>query len=139
MIKRILFVIAILNGPFSASAAILVENPWVRASSGPNAALFMTLHNNGDTDDVLTKVEVDTTVCARTELHTHKNCHGVMKMREVSEIKLEANNHVSLAPGGLHVMLMKLAKSLKESETISVTCYFKNQGPIKMIVPVKAQ
>lgn len=143
-----------------AAAAVSVSDPWARASAGmANAgAAYMVLE--ADTDDALVKASVPSTVAARVELHETVAASGgsgsggmggtggmgsggsgaesgAMSMRPVGEIELPAGEEVALEPGGLHVMLLELAKPLTEGQTIRLTLTFEEAGEMTVEVPVR--
>ena len=125
---------AILPSP--VLAAIRIENPWIRASTGPNAALFMTLVNTGETPEKLIGAQID--ACAYAELHTHVEESGVFRMREVEFIDIPASEQKDLKPGGHHVMLMKIHAPLQEGDAVPVTLSFDKQRGVSFTAPVKA-
>lgn len=53
---------------------------------------------------------------------------AMMGMRPVDSIDLPAGEDVVLEPGGYHIMLLELAKPIKDGETIQVTLTFENAG-----------
>lgn len=87
-----------------------------------NGAVFLTLKNTGDKDDALVAASSD--VAARTELHEMSEIDGVMKMRKVEKIDVQADQSVELKSGGYHIMLMDLKKPLKAGENFTVTLKF---------------
>jgi copper(I)-binding protein len=76
------------------------------------------------------------TVADHAELHTHLNDNGVMKMRQIPDIPVEAGATVKLQPGGLHIMLMDLKQPLKEGDKIPMTLRFEKAGEVKVDVHV---
>ncbi len=55
------------------------------------------------------------------EVHEMKLEAGVMTMRAVDKLALPAGKPVALTPGGYHVMLMGLAKPLRDGDTVPIT------------------
>ena len=135
-IKFNFYVISALLFNSAVSAEIKIVDPWVRASTGPNAALFMKIVNTADQPAKLIKGEISG--CASTELHTHSHEDGQMKMQQVDFIEVPSNGEKKLKPGGDHVMLMKLHQPLQEGNKVHVTLFFENEKPMDHIVPVKA-
>lgn len=119
-----------------ASSIIKVEKAWIRESSGPNAALFMTLTNLSGAPQALRRADLE--VCAYAELHTHKEEKGVFKMRQVDVIEIPPQGHQELKPGGYHVMLMKLHVPLRAGEQIPVILHFREGESLQVTVPVRA-
>jgi copper(I)-binding protein len=120
----------------AVSAEIKIVDPWVRASTGPNAALFMKIVNTADQPAKLIKGEISG--CAHCELHTHMHEDGQMQMKEIDSIVVPGKGEAVLEPGENHVMLMKLHQPLQEGDNVNVTLFFENEEPMDHIVPVKA-
>lgn len=121
--------------PSPALADIRIENPWARASTGPNAALFMTIANTGEAPEKLIGAQIEG--CDHAELHTHVEENGVFRMREVEFIEIPASGQQDLKPGGHHVMLMKIHAPLREDDEIPVTLSFEKIGKVAFVAPVK--
>jgi len=84
-----------------------VSNAWVRATvpGQPVAGAYLDIRASSR----LTLVGVASPVAQRAEIHEMKEEDGMMKMRAVKAVELPAGTTVSLAPGGLHLMLFGLA------------------------------
>lgn len=112
-------------GVFAAAAdQVSVQEPYVRLPP-PNAqatGAFMVLKNEGKSD--VQVVKADNPASRVTELHTHLNEGGVMKMRPVESIAIKAGGEAKLQPGGLHVMLIGLQSTLEEGKTLPITLTF---------------
>lgn len=132
--------LAVLSGPtFAAGAAdaITVVDPYVRqAPPGAMATgAFMVIRNAGAKDVKL--VKADNPATKVTELHTHINDGGVMKMRPVKDIPIKAKGETALKPGGLHVMLIDMKAPMKEGDVVPITLTFDDGSSKKVDVPVK--
>ncbi len=116
---------------------IMVHNPWVRAVPpvSETSAAYMMLMNHGDKDDQL--ISVKSSIAKVVEIHNVKDENGVMKMFPVKLVEIPAGENLELKPGGLHLMLMKLNKTLKINDEIEFILHFKNSGKLKVIAPVK--
>lgn len=110
--------------------SITIENPSVREvpTISVATAAFVTLRNSSDHDIYL--VGAVTTVAKTVELHTHTNVNGIMKMREVKDIKIPANGSVSLKPGGLHIMLIDLTEDLTKINEVTLKLLY-GDGSLK--------
>ncbi len=124
---------ALLVGALQVSLAwagaaddIQVDNPYVRLvpASAPATGAFMVLNNKGNADIKLVKASNPAT--KQTELHTHINDNGVMRMREVKDIEIKAKSSATLQPGGLHVMLIGFVKELTEGQMLPITLTFQD-------------
>jgi len=128
----------------AAADTVSVENPYVRLvpPSAQTTGAFMVIRNNGDKDVKVLKA--DNPVSKVTELHTHLNEGGVMKMRQVPAIDIKAKGEAVLQPGGLHVMLIDLKAPLKEGDVVPITLNFddgsskKVEAKVQKIVPQPA-
>ncbi|MGB3409514.1 MAG: copper chaperone PCu(A)C [Jannaschia sp.] len=139
------FAAAALTSPLWAEDKMIVlgdlhiMQPMLRATV-PNAPVgsgFVTIANMGETVDTLVAASIDGDLAGRVELHEMKMAEGVMSMSEVDGgITIPAGGEVSLAPGGLHLMIMGLAQPLTAGETYSVTLTFETAGAITLDFPV---
>ncbi|NDG48773.1 MAG: copper chaperone PCu(A)C [Rhodospirillales bacterium] len=92
------------HGGATQHGALSLEAPWTRAAGqGGQGAGFLTIRNAGGADRLLS---ASTPAAGRTELHTMLRDGDIMRMRQVEAIAVPANGAVSLAPGGLHIMLI---------------------------------
>jgi copper(I)-binding protein len=98
----------------TASAEVVVSQPWVRATVPQQMATgaFMQLKSSQDSR----LVAVATSAADRAEIHEMKMENQVMRMREIDGLPLPQGQEVALKPGGMHIMLMGLKKPLTEGE-----------------------
>ena len=113
---------------FAQQATVSVDNAWSRAQiAGRNGAVFLTITGKGAGDRLLS---ASSPVATKVELHETTMDKDVMKMREVTMMPIEAGKTVTLAPGGLHIMLMNLKEPLKEGESVPLTLVFEKAGAV---------
>jgi copper(I)-binding protein len=119
----LLFSAGVLAG---SADSISVVDPYVRLAppNAPATGAFMVIKNNGDKDVKVLKA--DNPVSRVTELHTHLNEGGVMKMRPVPVIDVKAKGEAVLKPGGLHVMMIDLKAPMKEGDVVPITLTFED-------------
>lgn len=101
----------ILSGLSSASLAQLVVSEGYVRKPIPGrsmSAAFMTISNTSAQDIVLTKARIEG--ARSVEIHTHSHKDGVMRMRQLHELTISAGESVSLAPGGLHLMVFGISQ-----------------------------
>ncbi len=105
---------------------IVVRDAWVRLQPPvrPNSSAYMTIENKSQTQAVLKSVT--SKVVETVELHSMEHVDGVMKMRQVSEIKIPANGQVELKPGGLHLMLFGIQNPLAKGDVIELNLRFED-------------
>ena len=99
-----------------------VSGAWARHElwqSAVNSAGFMTIKNSGLTK-TMSCLGARSPISEITELHTHIKDGDVMRMRRVNDgIQIPKGvPALSLKPGGLHVMFIKLKAPLKAGVTI---------------------
>jgi len=115
---------------------LTIEAPWVRASAPgqTNGAGYMTLHHHGKQDDRLLSVQSD--AAERVELHTVVTENGMARMRQVDGVTLAAGQETALAPGGYHIMFLKLKAPFQAGEMVAATLQFERAGavPIRFTV-----
>ncbi len=128
---------ALLATAPAMAGELAVTDAFVRAAppgAGASAA-YMTLRSAGR-DDRLIAARSD--AARRVELHTHILEDGIARMREVEGgIALPADEAVTLAPGGLHVMLMGLTEPLVAGDAASLTLVFEKAGEIGVRAPIR--
>ena len=121
----------------AGSDDVAVERAWARASIGtarPGAA-YMTIRNGGDEPVVLTGLATD--LAMMPEIHrTVTTGQGVSSMEPVGEITIAAGASLRLEPGGLHAMLMKLKRPMKEGESFRLILIFADGGEVAVEVPI---
>lgn len=119
----------LLSGHAAPAAApgVTVEKPWLRflLPSLP-AAAYMTLHNTGDADVVLTAAA--SPACGMLMLHESKDDSGMSMMMDVSTITIQAHGAVTLAPGGYHLMCMQ--PKMKVGDIVHLTLTFADGAKI---------
>ena len=124
-ISLLLVSLMVSAGAFAAAAdMVTVEAPYVRLAppNAPATGAFMVIKNAGDKD--VKVVKADNPASKATELHTHLNENGVMKMRPVAAIDVKSKGEAVLKPGGLHVMLINLVAPMKEGDVVPITLTF---------------
>ncbi|GGB95659.1 transporter [Marinobacterium zhoushanense] len=127
---------AALSTPLWA-ADVQVSDPYARAVAPgqPNSAAFMQLENRSDKAISLTGAASG--VAQSVELHAHIEDQGVMRMRRIDAIDLAPHQQVSLQPGGLHVMLIGLNRTLAVGEELALTLSFSDGSQQTLSLPVR--
>lgn len=124
MIRMTLAALAVVTPAMAlAQDGLAIRDAHVRSANPRNAAAFMVIENRGGADCRLTGASSD--VAERVELHTHSEQDGVMRMRRIEGgIDIPAGSDHALARGGDHVMLMGLARPLKDGDSVALTLDF---------------
>lgn len=123
-------------GASSTGPKIGVEEAWARPvpAAGGNGAVFFRLINAGNEADQL--VGGESPVAGAVEVHKTTMEEGVMQMEHIPSLEVPAKGEVLLEPGGYHVMLIDVSKSLKPGDTLPITLRFQKSGEMQMDVEV---
>lgn len=122
-------------------AAVAIENGWVRVSeysdhTGGMTGVFAKITNNTDAD--VTLIGGSSDIAPMVEVHEVVMSDGAMKMqKKEGGIVIPAHGSVTLEPGGLHVMLMNLAKPILDGDMITVTLDFDGADSQTLTLPAK--
>ena len=134
-IISILFSAVFILSACGASRDIEVHNPWARPTAkGENAAVYFQIRNQSQNADEL--IGVSTAAADVAEIHESKMENDVMQMNMVPSIPLGADEEVNFAPGGYHVMLVRINQEFKAGDHIGVILNFKNHEDIVVDVTV---
>lgn len=118
---------------------IHIAQPWARATpkGAVAGAAYMTITNTGKTPDKVNCVSSDAS--AQCQIHTMSMDNGVMKMRPVEGgLEIKPGETVTLAPGGLHMMLVNLKHPLEAGQSVMATLKFDNAGAVDVTYPIAA-
>ncbi|HEY8425064.1 MAG TPA: SCO family protein [Limnochordales bacterium] len=122
----------------SAPPRVLVEDAWARpAAAGGTSAVYMRLVNPTQGSDRL--LEVRTDVARAAEIHETRMDGDVMRMEPVDAVEVPARGQAVLRPGGLHIMLVGLEKSLEQGDRVPVVLRFERAGELPIDVPIRQQ
>jgi periplasmic copper chaperone A len=139
---RALRILMLLTGVIFAAAPALaqsgtveVDHAWARATPGNSdiGAAYLTIHS--PTGDRL--LGASTPVAKEAQLHTMTMVGMVMKMRPIAAVNVPAGQPVTLAPGGMHIMLMGLKSALKPGQSFPLTLTFAKAGQRTVDVAVE--
>ena len=126
------FLALLLNSCTPAPPQTLeIRDAWTRpldASLGIAGALYLTIENN--TQNAVTLVGGDTAIADTTELHQSIMDDDVMRMRPMAAVSIQPGEQVAFAPGGNHVMLKGLSRSLIAGDSIQFTMRFSGHAPV---------
>lgn len=135
--KALLLATAFFSSMASANTEIMTHHEYARATppNAPTSAVFTQIMNKGEQDRFI--VSASTSAAGKVELHDVIKEGDVMKMRQITRIKVPATGKVELKPGSLHIMLFDLKKPLVEGETIDVEITFANGDKHQFTAPIK--
>ena len=124
-------------GPTIAIGTLELRGGFARATlpNAPVGGAFITITNNGATDDRL--VSVSSPAADVGQLHTMEMVGDVMKMRALPDgIVIPAGQTVTLEPAGMHMMFMGLKQALVKGEKLTVTLTFEKAGSVEVELPI---
>ncbi|AMM86434.1 DUF1775 domain-containing protein [Martelella sp. AD-3] len=116
-----------------------ITSAFARATlpGAPVGGGFLSITNNGDTDDRLIAASSD--AAGDLQLHNMRMDGEVMKMYQMTDgIPVPAHETVELSPGGLHIMFMKLNGPLVEDTVVDVELTFEKAGKVTVPFAVKS-
>jgi len=103
--SRLSLVLLLIFSPI-ALAELEFRDPWIKnlPASVPVRAGYMTIHN--PQSEAVSIVSLRSNAFTSIEIHQTIEQDGMMRMEQVTSLKIESNSSVHLAPGGLHLMMM---------------------------------
>ena len=132
MTMRALVVIALtlVSSASGASNDLIISDTWVRATPPGKmmTAGYASIENVSK--DVITITGVSAEVAGHTSLHETRIERDRSTMRPVAQLSIKAGERVSLKPGGLHIMLMKLSESLTDGQSIDICLELENNDSL---------
>jgi len=133
-----LFMLALFVASFSAFAdSIVVTEAWIKnlPPSVPMRAGYMKLENTSAKS--LSIVGVESELFMQVDIHETVKKNGMMSMQPVPVLSIPAGTAVELAPGGMHLMMMKPKETLKPGDQVSITLQFDDDSTQTLQMTVK--
>jgi hypothetical protein len=121
----------------TAFAQTTVKDPWIRGTVDQQKATGMFAQITSVKGGRL--VSAASPAAGIVEIHQMAMDGDVMTMRPVAGLDLPAGKMVELKPGGYHVMLMDLKRSLKAGDVVPVTLVVEGADKKRETLEVKAQ
>ena len=92
------------------SGSVTVDDAWVRAlpPGQPNTAAYLTVTNTGSEGVTILGGSAD--IAETVEIHTAREVDGYQRMEQLYEVPLAPAQSTAFFPGGMHLMLLGLAK-----------------------------
>lgn len=120
------------GGSGDAKAELSVRSSYMPQPVSDMAAGFLTIANNGGTQDELTSVTSDTA----GSVTVHETVG--QSMEEVRSLDVPAHGQLVFKSGGNHLMFENLKRKPKQGEKVTLELHFAKSGPIKVEMPVKS-
>ena len=142
MIERIVLAGLIVSAcQFSAqmaqAPAFTIAAAWIRepVPGQAQAAAYGVIENPGAAD--LQIVAAASGAAGVVEIHETVRTGDRMRMAPVKSVTVPAHGKLELKPGGLHLMLFQLKRTLKDGDATSLTLTAASGAAVKVILPVK--
>ena len=128
-----MIVLSTVNLTAADSDRFTFSDVQLRASTAGmlSSAAYLKIINNGVSDDRL--IAAKAAIAQRVEIHSMEMDNGVMRMRAVDGgVAIAAGESMTLAPGGLHIMLMGLTTDLAPDTKHEIILVFAKAGDVKL-------
>ena len=111
---------------------------WMRAMppGQPTAAAYLTLRNPGESPAQLTGAH--SSAAESVEIHQSSQEQGMWRMRKLAGLDIPPGAEVTMAPGGVHLMLFGLKRPLQAGDAISVVLEFDGGETREISIDVRA-
>ena len=131
-----LLAIGITTSVSGLAEDLIVAEGWARETPPGKSmtAAYGRLQNSGDEALVVTGVSAE--VAAHSSLHETRIERDRSTMRPVSNLTIAPGEEIELAPGGMHIMLMKLDAPLVEGESIDICFKLENNEDMCSTFPI---
>ena len=132
----IAIVVALWAGasPTLAEESVRISDAWARASVLASRPVASYLTIESAVEDRL--LGVTTPVAGHVMIHAVEKDGDVSRMKHIETLEVPTGERITLAPGGMHLMLMGLQDKLSEGTTFPMTLSFENAGEITVEVSV---
>ncbi|MDD3763820.1 MAG: copper chaperone PCu(A)C [Nevskiales bacterium] len=120
------------------ASPLRISDAWVRATppGAQVAAGYMTIRNTGPAPLRVTGARSDR--AGKVQIHSMTMADGQMRMREVPDgLAIAPGAQVTLAPGGLHLMLMQLDGPIADGETVAIDLLLDDGSTLALQLPAR--
>ncbi len=118
------------------AATPIITDAWVKTTvpGGSVSAAYMNIKSAMP----MKLVNAESSIAGIVEIHDMKMNDGVMEMKALDAVIVPADKLVALAPGGMHVMLMKVKKPINKGDKVRLTLTFEDEAKKPIIVTLDA-
>jgi copper(I)-binding protein len=117
----------------AAAPTVSVTAPWARATAPQQKEAAVYLQLTSASGDTLTSIDSDDGMAM---LHKSVTQGGMSGMQDMDGVTLPAGKTVSLAPGGMHIMLMGIPHPLTAGGQVHLTLHFAKSSAVSVTAPV---
>jgi copper(I)-binding protein len=122
---------------FQAPAwALEAGDGWMRAMppGQPTAAAYLSLRNTGE--EPVRLVAASAPFARRVEIHESSQVDGMWRMRQLDSLVVPAGGSVTLAPGGVHLMLFGLTQQIRDGDSLTITLELDSGASLPVTIEV---
>jgi periplasmic copper chaperone A len=120
------------RGPVLEATGAFLFAPITEAQAGG----YFVLHNRGEAADTILEVSADW--ADHGMIHETREEGGRVRMSHVPLLPVPARDSVVLQPGGLHIMLMGLARMPVAGDTVEWSLRMSSGATVRVVAPVVA-
>ena len=135
LVATLLLIAACSSG---SGGGVSISAAWVRPSLGADqpTAAYLTITNTSGQADML--VSASSPAAGAVEIHqTTTDGSGMTGMDAMSGIDVAAGATVKLDPGGMHLMITGLTRSLNVGDSLELHLVFQHAGTIVVSAEVR--
>jgi copper(I)-binding protein len=115
---------------------LAAQDAWIRATPGVDvAAVYLTLHNSGSHPVVV--VGARSPAASMAMIHESALVNGQSTMRPRPSVRIAPRETVQFAPGGLHIMLHGLNRTLAPNEEVPLVLLLEGGGTLSVTARVR--
>jgi hypothetical protein len=85
------------------------------------------MHISNNQNREVTIVSLQSKSFESIEIHQSLEVNGMMSMRPVDTLSIQAGGSLELAPGGFHLMMMNPLDELIPGQKVAITLYYEDQ------------
>tara|TARA_Y100000996_G_scaffold248060_1_gene195060 strand:+ start:386 stop:892 length:507 start_codon:yes stop_codon:yes gene_type:complete len=122
----------------NSSSSLTFMNFYARATQDEMSAAYGMIMNKTNNDINLKGVKItDKIIKGMAEMHQTTIKEGIASMAKIEVLTIPANGSVTLEPGGLHIMLMKLQGPLIKGDPLSLSFNDSNNNEYAVILSIE--
>ena len=137
-VVALVVVVVVAAGCTGAAPKVTVSGAWVRSvwsPDQPTAAYLVISNGSGQPDALLGASSPD---AVTVQLHeTTTDSSGMTGMQHIDRLAIPGEGEVTLQPGGHHLMIMGLSRTLTAGGTLELDLVFEHAGKVVVMAEVR--
>jgi len=130
------FLFTLFCSTFSSAQNIEISDGYIRETLPGNQITSAYLKITNANNHEILFIGASSNISPKIEIHQHSMENGMMQMRQLEHVKINAHENVLLQPYGLHLMIFDLKQPLKDGQKVQLTLHFAKQSDVIINVPV---